>query len=137
MTTGARFWPSHTVRLAVRTLPPGAVRDRYRQEFMAELHDLTGSRQSRHALGILTRSIALRSALTTDRPTLAEAVITMSTTRKPLLCRTHLHHRWAIQMNPEGESYLRCGRCGNDLYDVERSTRPNVGGNLMGLHGGV
>jgi hypothetical protein len=126
--------PSRLVRLATRALPAGQLRERYRQEFLAELYGLSRSGQTGYAIRVLTRSPALRSAVCTVRTALPEVAMTPSV-RKPLLCRTHLHHRWAPARNPDGENYLRCRRCGTDLYDVERSSQPNIGGNLMGLNG--
>ena len=57
--------------------------------------------------------------------------------RKRLLCRFSLHHKWVRRKNPEGEDYLQCKACGKDLYDVERSSGPNIGGNVAGLRGGM
>jgi hypothetical protein len=133
----AAFWPARTVRLAVHALPPGPIRERYQQEILAELYGLDRFRQTRHALRVLTHSHALRSALTPRHFSSTEPVMHTATPRRPLLCRTHVHHKWRLERNPEGETYLRCGRCGNDRYDVERVDGPNMGGNLMGLHGGV
>ena len=44
---------------------PVASRGRYRQEFIAELHGLGRARQLRHAVGVLSRSWALRAAIST------------------------------------------------------------------------
>ena len=60
----AGFWPRHTVGVATRVLP-SATRDRYRQEFVAELHGLGRARQLRHAFGVLSRSWALSAAIST------------------------------------------------------------------------
>jgi hypothetical protein len=60
----AGFLPRHIVRVAIRVVPV-ASRGRYRQEFLAELHGLTRTRQLRHAFGMLSRSWALRAALNT------------------------------------------------------------------------
>jgi hypothetical protein len=109
-----------------------SVGGRYRQEFVAELHAMNRSRQIRHACTVLSRSFALRTGVTTQHRVLGEVVMTVRAPHKPLLCRIHVHHKWALEHNPDGELYLRCTRCGNDLYDVERSDRPNIGGNLMG-----
>jgi hypothetical protein len=129
------FVASRVVRLAAHTLPAGEIRNRYRQEFLAELHGLDRAARTGYAVRVLTRSPALRAAVAITRPNCTEVVMTTATLRKPLLCRTHLHHRWAQSRNPDGEIYLRCRRCGTDLYDVERSSQPNIGGNLMGLNG--
>ena len=58
-TWAAGFWPRHAVQAATRVLP-GATRERYRQEFLAELYGLGRTRQLRHAVGVLSRSWALR-----------------------------------------------------------------------------
>jgi hypothetical protein len=64
--------PWHTVRMATRVLP-GAIRDRYRKEFLAELYGLGRARQLRHAAGVLSRSWALRAAINTpSEATIAE-----------------------------------------------------------------
>src|SRR5215469_7602835 len=60
----AGFLPRHIVRVAIRVVPV-ASRGRYRQEFLAELHGLRRARQLRHAVGVLSRSRALRAALNT------------------------------------------------------------------------
>lgn len=36
---------------------------------------------------------------------------TMTTSAKPLLCRTHLHHHWTLEVDPDSHSRLRCTRC--------------------------
>jgi hypothetical protein len=66
----AGFWPRRTVRVATRVLPD-ATRDRYRQEFLAELYGLGRARQLRHALGVLSRCWALRDAINTPSPAAA------------------------------------------------------------------
>ena len=62
----AGFWPRHALQAATRVLP-GATRDRYRQEFVAELYGLARTRQLRHAAGVLSRSWALRPRSTPRR----------------------------------------------------------------------
>jgi hypothetical protein len=59
-----------------------------------------------------------------------------SRTRKRLLCRFNLHHKWVRRKNPEGEDYLQCKACAKDRYDVERAdpTVTNFGG---GTGGGI
>jgi hypothetical protein len=113
-------------------LPRGEIRDRYRYEFLAELPGLTRTQQSRHALTVLTHSWALRSAVKTHRSTPPlEVEMSQRTPSDPLLCRTNLHHRWVEQKNADGESYLRCSRCGKDRYDVEPPDGPRSGPNLV------
>lgn len=125
-----RPWPARTVRLAVCVLPPGPARDRYRHEFLAELYDMSSARQMRHAAQLLTRSFALRAAVDGVRQPSTLELIMPITTRKPLLCRLNLRHRWVRRVNPDGEDYLQCKRCDKDLYDVDRNDGPNIGGNL-------
>lgn len=98
------------VRTATQALPPGAVRDRYRSEHLAELHALAGDHQYRYAFGALTSSWTLRRALLEEW----DVTIAPSQYSKPLLCRLNLHHHWKWQYNPQGQRYRRCTRCGKD-----------------------
>jgi hypothetical protein len=98
------------VRLATSTLPRGPVRDRYRAELLAELDPLTKGAQARFAAGVLASSMALRRAVSSHPdPTLSE--VTMTTPRKPLLCRTNLHHTWESAHTRDGQRFVRCARC--------------------------
>jgi hypothetical protein len=125
-------WPSRLVRLATHALPPGAVRERYRQEFMAELAGLTGPHQARHAAGILTHSLALRSAVRGTQVGPTED--TMSRPSKPLLCRTNTHHHWEWANTPDGERFVRCSRC---LKEKDSGAGGQwTGGASMGSFGG-
>jgi hypothetical protein len=102
-------WPSRIVRLATHALPAGAARERYRQEFLAELAGMPGSQQARHAAGILTHSLSLRSAVRGTRAGPMEDAMIRPT--KPLLCRTNAHHDWEWAHTSDGERYIRCSRC--------------------------
>jgi hypothetical protein len=43
-----------------------------------------------------------------------------SRTRKRMLCRFNLHHKWVRRFDRDGgELYLRCGK---DLHDIRRHT---------------
>ena len=99
------------VRLVTRVLPAGPVRDRYRQEFLAELHGLRRTARLVFVLGIASRACALRVAV---RGTAPAVEVEPARRRKPLLGRTGLHHRWRTVVNPDGEPYQRCARCGED-----------------------
>lgn len=117
------------VRVAARLLPAGELRERYRQEFQAELHALRSGAQLRYSLGVLTHVLALRMAVGGDRVTLETAGFGK---HRPLLCRLHLHHFEPCH-NPDGEFYLRCRRCGTDRDDPHgRSDDTNIGGNILG-----
>ena len=44
-----------------------------------------------------------------------------SRTRKRLLCRFNLHHKWVRRFDPKGgELYLQCIACGKDLHHIKR-----------------
>jgi len=105
----ARPWPARTVRFATLTLPRGPLRDRYRQEFLAELYGQPSGEQARLARGILTHSLALRSAVRGAGGSVLEDA--MSTPSKPLLCRTNLRHTWEWAHTPDGQRFIRCRRC--------------------------
>src|SRR5215471_2624227 len=119
----AGFWPRHTVQAATRVLP-GATRDRYRQEFLAELHGLGRARQLRHAAGVLSRCWALRAAINTPSDAAAaDMEIVFPRHRRPLLCRLNLRHRWVTVRTEDGRPYQRCQRCGKDETDVWGGTK--------------
>ncbi|WP_270886566.1 hypothetical protein [Pedococcus sp. 5OH_020] len=107
--TPAAPWPSRAVRLATHALPAGATRDRYRQEFLAELAWMPERHQARHAAGILSHSLALGSALRGSQPTPLEHEMTRPT--KPLLCKTNVHHSWEWATTRDGQRYVRCAHC--------------------------
>jgi hypothetical protein len=48
-----------------------------------------------------------------------------SVQRKPFLCRTNLHHSWESAHTPDGQRFVRCGRCMK-----ERAS--GAGGNVTG-----
>ncbi|MDQ1749882.1 MAG: hypothetical protein QOE71_938 [Pseudonocardiales bacterium] len=58
--------------------------------------------------------------------------------RKPLLCRTHLHHKWMTEHTEDGESFMRCTRCGTDRPEVDNGDfgGKNLGAGLAGMGGG-
>jgi hypothetical protein len=116
------------VRAITRMLPAGPTRDRYRHEFLAEMHGLGWIPRTLFILGLASRSFALRAAVRDPRAS-AESP-TVITPAKPLLCRTGLHHRWRTQLNPDGEPYRHCVKCGADRYDG--MGRTNSAGNLAG-----
>lgn len=74
MTTTPRRAPAAALSLSVRVLPP-PYRPRYRVELAAELRDLPTDQHLAYALRVLLRSLALRSALTTYRPTIGETLM--------------------------------------------------------------
>ena len=94
------------VRLSARTLPAGAVRERYQAEFVSELHGLTQWQQLRHAVGVLSQSGRLRMAVTNRGMLGWEGT--------PVMCRVRLHHQWRWQRTDDGARYRQCRRCGTD-----------------------
>lgn len=58
-------------------------------------------------------------------PTTRGQAITTSVGRKPLLCRTNVHHSWELAHTADGQRYVRCGKCLK-----ERNSGP--GGNVTG-----
>jgi hypothetical protein len=125
------------VRVATLLLPAGPVRERYRQEFLADLHVFDRRARLRFALGILVDAFALRAAVAGDEVPVDQR--DFSLIRKRLLCRLHLHFRVRC-VNTDGDVYQRCRRCGDDQYEFERKwDGDNVAGNIFGsqLNGGV
>lgn len=136
MTTrrGPAAW---TVRAITRVLPAGPIRNRYRQEFLAELHELRRTARIRYTVRLVASSLALRAAVLTPKAVGAPALL--PTPRTPLMC--HIHHRWRIHRNPDGEPYSRCDRCGEDRFDgADRltdtgKTSANLAANIIGRPG--
>ena len=108
--------PRLLVRLAVRALPVGPVRDRYRREFLAELYEMSTRRQTTHMMAILANAWALRAAVTSQAN--REAAVATFFAHKPLICRLNLNHRWVTCRAEDGGVYQRCRRCGKDRLGV-------------------
>jgi hypothetical protein len=96
---------------ALRVLPAGAVRERYRKELAAELHDLEPQRRLRHALGFVWSVWSLRRAVSGADPVVEGAVQVF---HAPLHCRLHLYHHYRLNSTEDGHRYLRCRDCGKD-----------------------
>ena len=113
------------IGLAVRALPRGEPRERYRQEFLADLHHLDRHRRFRYALGVVVQVVPLRFALARSARTVWEAAVGPRR-RKPLLCLLNLRHRWVVESVEDGSSRNRtCVRCGKDFF-VRRSVFPGI-----------
>ena len=118
----AGFWPRYTVQVATRGLR-GPTRDRYRQEFLAELYGLGRARQLRHAFGVLSRSWALRTAINTpSEAAAADMEIVFPRHRRPLSCRLN-RHRWETFRAEDGSRYQQCQRCGRGEIDIFGGTK--------------
>jgi hypothetical protein len=102
-------WAERGVALAAHVLPAGATRERYRQEFVAELYGLNRREAAAYTLGVLVNAWALRAVIFSDSPVAKEA--TMHTDR-PLTCRLSIHHTWHTYSTEDGSRYRQCSRCG-------------------------
>lgn len=101
-TAGARSG----VALASRALSAGPVRERWREEFSADLQVLNRRRQATYTVGVLANAWALRSALRKGEPAILE---TTWTTR--LTCRLNLRHRWRVVSTEDGNPHWECTAC--------------------------
>ena len=120
----AGFWPRHAVQAATRVLP-GSTRERYRQEFLAELYGLSRARQLRHAFGVLSRSWALRAAINapSDATAADMELVFPRRRRRSLYCRL-IRHYWVDLSSEDGSSrYRQCARCGKEANDSLRWAR--------------
>jgi hypothetical protein len=125
-----RPWAKRMVRLATHALPRGPVRDRYRAELIAELDPLNPGAQAKFAAGVVASCFALRRAVS-SMPTSTSLETAMTVPRKPLLCRTNMHHRWEWAHTPDGQRYVRCARCLKERGDG----RTGMSGAMMGMGG--
>ena len=103
------------VGLATRGLPRPTDRARYRAEFLADLHDLPPAGQLRYAAGVLSRTFALRAALSAAPSRAEEDAMTVSVTPVPSWrCRVFGMHRWVRHSTEDGGRYEACAQCGED-----------------------
>ena len=100
------WWASLAVRSASLPLP-AEDRDRYRQEFLAELYGMTPAEQLHHATGVLSRAWTLRVALNEPERLISKE----ATMAKPWRCRIGMH-RWRIERDYQGKRYRECRHCG-------------------------
>ena len=120
------------VRLVVRTLPRGEPQQRYRQEFLAELHGMPPSHRARHVVGLLVGAPRLNVVVRRSRREAWEDV--MGQTRKPLLCLLHVRHRWAAVPADDGTWYEGCLACGRNRPARTVDVRQNPRAVEEGLH---
>ena len=96
--------------IAARVAGSGAVRNRYRQEFLAELHDLPRFEQAWYAARVLSQSWKLRVALRPHENPVRPRPLTAPRSAR---CYLRLHHSWAQHRAVDGSStYRLCARCG-------------------------
>lgn len=88
---------------AAARLLPGQVRERYLDEWRADLAWAPRHEVLPYAVGVLARVLALRAALREDDAPTA-----------PLLCRLHVHRDVEVHDNPEDPSVVsrECRCCG-------------------------
>ena len=139
------FWAVAVVRLAAAVLPVGVIRDRYRQEFLADLAGMTGREQAGYSVLVLLHAIPLRVAVRIGyRRPLTKGHDMVIRTRKPLLCRLNIRHHWATESTSDGTRFAHCSRCGKDATgplpisdDTAAQARKaaGLGGTGMGLGG--
>lgn len=116
------FLARQSVRLAARVLPAGSARNRYEQEFVAEMYALAPQRQRVYAIGVLTHAWSLRAALA-DNPVVKEE---MDMHRKPLMCRLNIRHAWRWDSTEDGARYEHCAKCGRDRSDFPEDGGPSL-----------
>jgi hypothetical protein len=121
--------PSLLVALGGRVLPGGSRRDRYRQEFLAEMYGMTPGHQTVHALQIVASSWSLRSAMA--HPHREGKTVLANLRSKPLLCLLNIRHHWEVQSSPDGDRYQRCTKCGKDRMEYPWGQDPE-GRNTIG-----
>lgn len=116
-TSRTALLPRFLIATATRALPRGVSRDRYRQEFAAELHELSRGQQLKYAGGVFAHIWALRVVL----------VKGVDSAHVPLLCRTNLHHHWRRYVNDERVTFELCARCGKEKDPIEQSNVADAG----------
>ena len=123
--------PGRVCRLAlaavVQVLPRGDVRDRYRQEFLAELHELDGRRRARHLAGLAPGTVRI-SGIVRRAARLHWEELVGPRPKRPLLCLLNLRHRWHQASTEDGERFTVCSRCGKDFPVRDGRTRNSDGG---------
>ena len=107
------------VDLAVRALPDLDDRLRYRAEFAADLAALGPAAKLRYATGVLSQSIALRTALGASPTRAEEAEMTVPTGHRfHWQCRLIGAHDWVSRSAEDGSRYVACRRCGKEKGEI-------------------
>jgi hypothetical protein len=122
--TAPRRFARGGVALAVHALPAGPVRDRYRQELLADMYGMSRHTQTAYTLGVLSHIWALRAAVVADAPGISEVPMA----RRPFTCRMNLHHVWRWHYTADGTRYRRCARCGKDHSGISKGDPNSLGG---------
>jgi hypothetical protein len=115
------------VGLAVRALPDGHERLRYRDEFLADLHDLPRADQLRYTAGVLSQTFALRAALGSTPSRVEEDAMTITRTQFYWRCRVLRFHHWVARSTEDGVRYLVCSRCDRDKGEASWGPDNTIG----------
>ena len=102
-----------------------ADRERYRAEFLAELHALPPAAQLRYVAGVLVQTLALRAALGSIPTRAEEAAMTVGAGPISFRCRLLHRHRWVRRSTEDGGRYTTCTRCGRDRTAIECAITPD------------
>jgi hypothetical protein len=119
------------VGVAARLLPTPADRRRYQAEFVGELYGLSIPAQLRHAAGVLSQALALRSARGGSSPRYEEVAVYTTTAGQRFCCRYLRWHHWSPFSTPDGGRYVACTVCRR-----EHGGWDCVSGGFMGGAGG-
>lgn len=105
------WWARKGVALAAHLLPSGPIRERYRQEFLAELYVMTRWQAAKYVFEVAKNARRLRAAVVVD--------IDRATTRTTVAvaCRLNLHHDWRMFHTEDGGRYKACARCDKEQPD--------------------
>lgn len=105
---GSTTWARAGVALASRALPAGSTRERWREEFWADLQVLGRRQQATYTVGVLANAWALRSALRKGEPNIMGKT---ESARPPLTCRLNLRHQWRVVSTEDGNPHWECTAC--------------------------
>ena len=94
-------------------LPAGAVRDRYRAEFVAELYGMPPGARLRHVAGIAAAVPALGAVVRKARRESTDELDARP--RRRLRCATNVRHRWGTFSTEDGSRFRACVLCGKDF----------------------
>jgi hypothetical protein len=124
------WWARALIAASVSVLPSSA-RERYEEEFIADLYGMSRTEQAGYSGRVLTRCGSLRSAVrsATNQNSRLEGVDMTPSRRRPLRCRLNLHHDWHEETTEDGTRFQQCRRCGKDKTEVDPG---NFGGKNLG-----
>lgn len=119
----------HVVRTAVRLIPRGPTRDRYRAELVAELYDVPPERRARHVLGVVVGMPALRHVVRSAARESWEELVGRRRAPRRLACVLNVRHAWRTFSTEDGQRYRACVHCEKD-YPVRDGRTEDEGKRL-------